>query len=154
MPGLDKHPTAARITALGKAEPVTTLLTEPISTQASEEHIVRALVLGMEFEPIALEALDRNRLAVDANLLLWPNREPKDRKSTVLLPKFGYPTIHTLICLDKAALGGCRSLGGLETNNRKQHDTHYNQAHVHRVSSRTNALPYAIVLQDHICGFM
>jgi hypothetical protein len=36
MPGLGKHPAAAGVAALGKGEPVTTLLAEPISTQSTE----------------------------------------------------------------------------------------------------------------------
>ena len=101
-----KDPAAAGVDAFGKAEPITSLLVESISTQSTEEHIVRAFVLGVQLEPIALEALDSNDLAFDGTLLLRPYWEPKDCKSTVLLPEFGYPPVHTLVGFGKAALSG------------------------------------------------
>jgi hypothetical protein len=112
MPGLGKHPTAAGVAALGKAEPVSALLAEPICTEAAEEHIVRAFVLGVQLESIALKALDRECLAVDRRLFEWSDGEAKDRKTTVLFPEFGDSAVHALIRFDEAALGGGGWCGG------------------------------------------
>jgi hypothetical protein len=66
---------------------VAALLIQAIRAEPAQQHVVGARVGGVQLQAGALEPLHLRRLAFDALLLLWPDREAEYRQPAVLFPK-------------------------------------------------------------------
>lgn len=58
-----------------------------VRAKLPEQHVVRSLVLWVEFKAVALEALYLERLALDQRFLLRADRKSEDRQAAVAPPE-------------------------------------------------------------------
>src|SRR5438067_964679 len=95
VPGLGEEAAARRRAALGEGVPVAALLRQPIGAQPPQQHIIGASVLRVQLQPVALEPLNLERLALDLLLVLRRDREAEDRQPAVLLPELADAPVDT-----------------------------------------------------------
>ncbi len=115
-----------------EGEPVAALLSQTVDAQPAQQYIVRASILGVQLEALALEPLGLHRAALGAlKRPLLGDREAEDGQPAVLLPELADAAADAEAGLGEAArprLGG--GLAAVQQGEgRKQHEGDHDQTH-------------------------